>query len=70
VVPQGPDGDGHPVRLAAALRPRLDTFLEEGLRTLLLDASRIPFPAPVAADFDVPSSWATFVTAWEEGGDG
>ena len=69
-VPHGPDGDGHPVRLSADLRPRLDTFLEHGLRSLLLDASRIPFPAPVAADFDVPSSWATFVTAWEEGGDG
>lgn len=61
LVPRGPDGDGHPVRLGALERERLGQPQEEGLRSLLAEAVRLPWPDPVGTDFDDPAAWATWM---------
>jgi len=63
LVPRGPAGDGHPVRLGATeLRVlRRGDRLERGLRTLLRDAPRHDVPFDVAVDFDTPDAWNRFL---------
>lgn len=58
-VPRGPDGDGHPVLLSAALARSVAARAPEGgLRTLLGGVRRVPVDQPdVAVDFDTASDW-------------
>ncbi len=65
VVPTYLGAPGHPVRLPAALRPRLMAPDDAPLRTLLTAPHHLAVPDPgVVLNLNAPADWQAFLARW------